>query len=93
MGPVRRLAPSAALVALLAVGSGCVSSEAKQLVRDKAAASDADYRDFLAGKLTPGQVERKFFDQAASDAALNYSINGVPVPPQYAPPTSASTGK
>lgn len=77
-----------AVLGLLIAFVGCPSAELKQLVRDQAASSAADYHDQKAGKLSKEQIDLKFYDDAASWAAANYNLNGVPVPPEFAPVTS-----
>lgn len=93
---MRNLFAVSLVVALLLVGCGA-APELKQLVRDQATNSDADLKDYRAGKLTPAQVDQHFYDHAASWAAANYAVNGVPLPAQYAPPvapvTTAGTSK
>jgi hypothetical protein len=80
------------LAATLALGLsfGCgASAEFKQLSRDQAASSAADLHDYRAGKLKPDDVDRKFYDDACSWAAVNHEVNGVPIPAEFAPVTSA----
>jgi hypothetical protein len=77
---------------LLVLGlASCVSSEVEQQVRDQAAASAADERDWPY--LSPAQKSTSIHDSARGWATLNYALNGVPIPAAYASPTSAATTK
>lgn len=76
-------------VVLLLSFAGCESATVKTQVRDNAASSSADERDYKAGKLTADQVSQSIHDSAKAWATLNYSVNGVPIPAPYADPSPA----
>ena len=70
------------LAVIIAVLVGCgPSHETLQLVRDMAAVADADYREWPV--LTEAQREEHVRDHARGMAVLNYTLNGVEVPPAY----------
>ena len=81
----------ASLVVLSGCFCGCVSSEVRQEVRDAAATSQADDRDWPT--LTPKQQRQCIHDYAGWFATFNCALNGVPIPADYATAPVASASK
>ena len=90
-GERMKIPTSVLLVLVVGCFFACVPQEVKQEVRDMAATSAADDRDWPT--LTEKQRAQCVHDYASWAATINYALNGVPIPAAYATAPVASASK